>query len=244
VLWCDSDDILCKNALTKMLEIWSTVNESECDQFIGVIALCADKTGRIQSSGPSDFSPLICRWSELADLHGMSGDMCIMQSRHQVGNARFPEHDLVMNESGFWHQFMNLKVICISDVLKIMCRDTENRISGSPRMEYCRGKAYSIIYADSKNFSNYKPKKQINIASRYHRYSIHGDLPWKERNKKFLGLKTIWYYIGAIPGYALAFKDMMQRKVVKTHLIFEKGKNSIYTISRNSQAEKLWHGQH
>ena len=240
VIWCDSDDSLTNEALNTMTDTFSTINNADIDGFIGVVSLCADPKGSIQSTGMTKFDPFVCTWHELSSKYGMSNDMCIMQNRRAIGDKRFSEHDLVMSESGFWHQFMHMNILCIPDVLKIMTRNTPNRISGSPRMEYCRGKAYAIVYADSATFHERSLVDQLNLASRYHRYSIHGDIGFSVRNQLFTGEKTFAYYVGLVPGALLAFKDILQGRVVKTHLTFEAGKNAIVSIQRNELAENLW----
>jgi hypothetical protein len=219
-----------------MSDAFSSIPATIKNSFIAVIALCVDQAGNIQSTGMTKFEPFICTWHELSSKFGMINDMCIMQKKEVIDDKRFPEHDLVMSEGGFWHQFMHMNVLCIPDVLKIMKRDTDNRISGSAKMEYCRGKAYSIIYANSISFHKYSIKQQLNLASRYHRYGIHGDIALYERNQLFTGKKTWGYYLGLVPGVLLALKDNLQRRVVKTHLIFEAGKNARAKIFRNNLA--------
>lgn len=244
VIWCDSDDTLRPRAIEQLLEAWSAISSAEKGAYIGIIGMCADPNGTIQSTGGNAFSKFVTTWSELGSIHDMKGDMCIMIRRDTIGAHRFPEHDLVMTESGFWHQFFDMKVVCLPDVLKIMARDTENRISGSSRMEYCRGKAYAIAYADSGKFHQRTFMDQLNLASRYHRYSMHGDLSFTERNHLFTGRKSWAYYAGLIPGVLLAWKDMLQGRVVKSHHIFEEGKFATLTVKRNVLAEKRSESNH
>jgi len=233
VVWCDSDDKLAPNALKRLVESWNLAITKESESFIGVVSLCSDADGVIQSTRGSNFKPFVSTWKDLGERHKMFGDMCIMQKSSVIQDARFPEHDLVMSESGFWHQFFHMKVVCIPEVLKIMRRDTPNRISKSGKMEYCRGKAYSIIYADSSTLAQKSLLKQLKIASTYHRYCIHGDIGLRKRGHLFRGRKNVNYYIGASIGYVQAVRDFLQRRVVKTHRIFEQGKNATYVIHRN-----------
>ena len=233
VVWCDSDDKLVPNALEKLVGSWKSIDAKRSNSCIGVVSLCADLNGVIQSSGQTKFEPFVATWKELGSRFKMFGDMCIMQKSSLINDARFPEHDLVMSESGFWHKYMHMNVLCIPNVLKMMKRDTPNRISGSSKMEYCRGKAYSIIYADSNEFAHKRFREQIKIASMYHRYCIHGDIAFMNRGSLFQARKNINYYIGALVGYVQAFKDIVQRRVIKTHKIFEQGKNAAYVTRRN-----------
>lgn len=239
VVWCDSDDILKPMAIDTLHKAWVSIPEDEKDSYIGVAGMCTDISGKIQSSGSYPFSSFSCKWHELSQLHGMRGDMCIMIDRKKVGTARFPEYDLVMNESGFWRQFMDMRILCIPDILKIMKRDTENRVSGSNKMEYSKGKAYSIALADSASFKKLSFLDQVRLSCRYHRYCTHGDLSFAERNKIFSVKKTFSYFIGLLPGRLLAWKDTAQNKVVKTHHIFERGRGSKVEIKLNKKASLL-----
>lgn len=233
VLWCDSDDSLVPNALEQLYKTWIRISPDRQNEFIGVTAMCADEDGTIQSTGDHPFTPFKTSWGDLDRIHGRSGDMCILIKRAAIGEERFPLHDLVMSESGFWHKFMPMQVICTPDILKIMCRVTENRISGSSKMEYCRGKAYSIIYADSGNFYRRTLRDQFRIARNFHRYCVHGDLSLTERNRLFAGQKTFVFYLSVIAGSLLALKDQILRRVIKTHLVFEQGRAAICTVVRS-----------
>jgi glycosyltransferase involved in cell wall biosynthesis len=233
VVWCDSDDKLTPDALEKLVSSWKSIETEDSGCFIGVVSLCADTNGVIQSSGETSFNPFVSTWKDLGDRYNMLGDMCIMQKSSVIQDSRFPEHDLVISESGFWHQFMHMNVICIPDVLKIMRRDTPNRISGSTKMEFCRGKAYSIIYADSSSFVQKSLIEQLKLSSMYHRYCIHGDIGFRKRCRLFRGRKIITYYIGAAIGSIQALKDIIQRRVVKSHIVFEQGKSASLVIHRN-----------
>jgi hypothetical protein len=229
ILWCDSDDSLKKDAL-EILE--KNISNSEENNYIGVVALCENQNGEIQSTGKSKFKPFICKWSELASKYKMENDMCILINRKLISNKRFPEHDLVMNEAGYWDQFMDKKIICIPNILKVMQRNTSNKISGSNLMEYCRGKAYSIVYAESYKYKKFELKKQMLIATNFHRYCRHGDIYLRKRNELFKE-KNIIYYISIIFGLILAIKDEMQKKVVKSHKVFLEGQNATYKIISN-----------
>jgi len=233
VIWCDSDDKLAPSALSKLVESWNSISTKESETLLGVVSLCSDAYGVIQSSGGSIFKPFVSTWKNLGDRRKMFGDMCIMVKNSVIQDARFPEHDLVMSESGFWHQFMHMNILCIPDVLKIVRRDTPNRISRSSKMEYCRGKAYSIIYADSSSFTQLPLLKQLKLASMYHRYCVHGDISLRKRGELFRSKKSLNYYIGAVIGHIQAFKDGIQRRVFKTHIIFEQGRNASCVIRRN-----------
>lgn len=239
VLWCDSDDVLVPNAIERMLEVWDGIPLHERDEYIAVMSLCIDDNGHIQSTGLNDFRPFSSSWSDVSKLFGISGDMCIMLNHSLVVDARFPEVDLVMSESGLWKQFMDMKVICLSDPLKIMTRNTINRISGSSRMEYCRGKVYAILLADKEDYAEMSFKRKVRTASNLIRYSIHGDLDIRETKMKFgLASRGFLFKIGSCLGRCLALKDMLQKRVYKSHVIFEAGRDAVINVVRNKRIPK------
>ena len=242
VLWCDSDDELVSDAIEKMLGVWDEIPLQEQNEYIAVIALCVDQDGHIQSSGFDNFIPFSSSWNDALELHGMTGDMCFMLNSTFLADARFLEVDLVMSESGFWTQFRDKKVICFPDPLKVVTRTTENRISGSSRMEFCRGKAHAILLADNDRYLNMSFKRQIKIASNLIRYSIHGDLELREIKGAFgLASTRLPFRFGAILGRVLALKDRLEGRVYKSHLIFEEGRDAVVTVVRNQSALDIVH---
>ncbi len=233
VLWCDSDDYLKSHSIEKLLNEWNKIPEELEEKYLAVIGMCSDVYGNIQSSNSDSFRKIRCTWGELDKVYGMNGDMCILFKRKRIGQHRFPEVDLVMSESGFWSKFMPMQIICISEIMKIMCRETENRVSGSKKMEYTRGKAYAIAYADAPVFSSFSTKKKFLTSSKYHRYCIHGEIGIIERGVLFKSVKGFPYYLGLLFGSIQALKDMFQGRVVKTHKIFLKNKGIKPILKRN-----------
>ena len=134
----------------------------------------------------------------------------------------------MVSESSLWLNFFEMKTKFIPEVLKIMDRGVFNRISFSGKMEYCRGKAYSISTCEKiKPTSQGLNKHFIWKLITYHRYCIHGDIKiFKAR--KLWGEKPsfiFWYATYSI-GLIFALKDLVQRKVVKTHIEFNKNVKS------------------
>ncbi len=220
VIWCDSDDYLKSESIEKLINEWNNIPKELEVEYLAILGMCCDVYGKLQSSNSKSFQKLKCLWGQLDADYGMSGDMCILFKREKIGRNRFPEKDLVMTESGFWNKFINMPVICIPEVLKVMYRETGNRVSGSPKMEYTRGKAYAIAYADAPVFLSFSSRKQVLLSSKYHRYCIHGEIGMTERNILFRCTKNWAYYLGLLIGSVQALKDISQRRVVKTHRIF------------------------
>ena len=130
----------------------------------------------------------------------------------------------MVTESSFWLNFHDLKIKYIPEVLKIMDRGASNRISFSGKMEYCRGKAYGLVASEK-----IKPTLPgfsfafIWILITYHRYCIHGDIGVREaRNNWNANVGLICWMMLYLPGFLLAVKDIVQGKVVKTHIEYDK----------------------
>jgi glycosyltransferase involved in cell wall biosynthesis len=240
IIWCDSDDFLVPDAIRILVREWDRIPQEKTDEYIAVIARCKDTDGRVQNSGPESFRPFSSTWRDLSEIYGMAGDMCIMQNLTRIGTTRFPEVDLVMPESGFWHQFKGLKVICIPDVLKVMTRNTPNRISGSDRMEFCRGKAYAIMAADAGRFPSFRLKRRIRLASNVFRYAIHGDVARSMVREAFANNSScLSMRLGSLLGHMFAAKDRLQRRVYKSHILFERGRDALLTVTSNTTGTPL-----
>ncbi len=234
ITWCDSDDAFTPTAIERFYSAWQHLSVSDQNKCIGILGLCEDIRGRLQNSGGGEFQPFMVEFGKLGSSRGISNDTSIFFRREKIGYKRFPEVDLVMTEAGFWAQFMDLHLYCLPDVFKIMIRDTENRISGSKKMEYCRGKAYAIAMADAPLYFELRFFKQIQIANKYHRYCVHGDLDLSTRNELFKANKNMAYFLGCFVGSLLAFKDFLLGRVLKTHKLSELNSKAVPVIYSNN----------
>jgi len=232
VIWCDSDDTLVPDALNKLIQAWDRQGY-EKNNFIGCIGLCIDSYGKIQSTNPEFSRELLCTWRQLDLVNGMRNDMCLLINRQKIGLNRFPEHDLVMSESGFWHQFFNDQILYIPYVLKIMSRTADNRISGVRKMEYCRGKAYSIIYANAHDYHDLSRISRLMLSRNFHRYCFHGEISISRRAILFKAKKDFIYHLGLVYGTLLALMDVVRGRVTRTHLIFDEGLSCRPVVTKN-----------
>jgi hypothetical protein len=142
----------------------------------------------------------------------------------RIKNKRFLEVDFMISESSFWIDFFDDRTIFIPEVMKIMDRGAANRISFSGKMEYCRGKAYSI--ATCEGIQPTLPRLNYNSLWKiitYHRYCFHGDIGMKLSRELWDAKVSLVFWLMMYPvGVVLAVKDMLQRKVVKTHIEFDR----------------------
>ena len=92
---------------------------------------------------------------------------------------------------------------------------------------YCRGSAYSIaINFDKKEFLKLKLLKKIWFFINYWRYVWHGDIDLnKAKNMWVISKKLNIYYLLIPLSVILCIRDIVWKKIEKTHLEFNKNKN-------------------
>ncbi len=224
IIWCDSDDYLLPGAIERLINVWESIPAADQASYIGLTALCATEAGILQSALPSRSGVFETTWNDLNEIYQVNTDMLIFFRSEKIRNSRFIEVDFMVSEGSLWLNFFDMKTKFIPEVLKIMDRGAVNRISLSGKMEYCRGKAYSIAMCEK-----IKPtppsfnRKFIWKLVTYHRYCIHGDLGFFiARNLWNANLSVICWLILYPLGLMLAVKDLFQRKVVKTHIEFDR----------------------
>ena len=164
-------------------------------------------------------------WRELDQVYRANTDMLIFFNADKVRGCSFNEVDFMVSEGSLWHKFFDMRTLFIPEVMKIMYRGADNRISFSGKMEYCRGKAYSIAESEEYTSEDYcYGSKYIWRVICFHRYCIHGDIHLFEA--KAVGVKiAVAGLVDAISYWSTpSYKDTVQRKVVKTHIEFEENK--------------------
>ena len=232
VLWCDSDDYILPQCLNRLLEEWGAIPKDELDSYIGVTALCATKEGVLQSAVPKKSGVFTTTWAELDTVHGVNTDMLIMFDARKIRYHRFLEVDFMITEGSLWYEFFDYMTVFIPEVLKVMDRTVENRISMTRKMEYCRGKAYAMTLCHMLR----PPKGGLSIAHAklivtYQRYCYHGDIgiaeSWSMWPRR-VHLIT-WFTLGSL-STLLAIYDHIRFRVVKTHKDFNTN-NAKATIS-------------
>ncbi len=233
LIWNDSDDWYLPHALEHFIEQWDKIPAENQPEYIGITALCSDAGGRLQSSAVPFNHSVVTTWDDLRFTHDVAGDMCLMVQKSLLGDSRFVEVDFMITESSYWQPFSNLKTVFSPVVLKVMDRTTANRISFSQKMEYCRGKAYGLAMAESAVPANRRGVlRGIWLSITFWRYSYLGEIPWRSASALWRGgIPRVLHLASAPLGWALAWKDIIQRKVVRTHREFEAVKD-VVTISR------------
>ncbi len=225
ILWNDSDDYLVPTALERLISTWDTIPVDQQSQFVGLTALCADESGTHLTASPK-MEPFDTSWNDLSEKHKITGDMLFFARAEALKSHPFPEVDLIIPESVVWTALGNQKVRFFPDALLIKEYRAENAISFTGKMEYNRGRAYSL--AQSQYYlRSYRQKTSARIwrLVTFLRYCLHGDIDIFKAWSLWQRNSSLTLFILLLPfAVLLAVKDRLQKKVVKTHVQFERAK--------------------
>tara|TARA_B100000035_G_scaffold187249_1_gene159766 strand:+ start:3437 stop:4396 length:960 start_codon:yes stop_codon:yes gene_type:complete len=220
IIFCDSDDWLEKNTLSRMLNEF----EKNYDRNLaGVIGLAADNLNYNKSKFPDSLSKDKYKLVEIFFEHRFQDDCAFMIKTELLKNTKFQEIDMYIPEGSLWIYFSSYNFALCKEIMLNKEYNSDHRISFSRRFEYSRGKAvsmkllYSFLFSPSS--SSYK---KIRYIFSYLRFSIHGDL---NLNMKVFGwpFRTKILILSLLPFVkVLCFIDLMLKRVEKTHQMFNK----------------------
>ena len=214
IIFCDSDDWLEKNTLSRMLNEF----EKNYDRNLaGVIGLAADNLNYNKSKFPDSLSKDKYKLVEIFFEHRFQDDCAFMIKTELLKNTKFQEIDMYIPEGSLWIYFSSYNFALCKEIMLNKEYNSDHRISFSRRFEYSRGKAvsmkllYSFLFSPSS--SSYK---KIRYIFSYLRFSIHGDL---DLNMKLFGwpFRTKILILSLLPFVkVLCFIDLMLKRVEKT----------------------------
>jgi glycosyltransferase involved in cell wall biosynthesis len=229
LLWNDSDDYLVPTALEALVQAWNQIPSERASEYIGITALCSDARGALQSTLPPQRTAFDTTWNELSEKLRVEGDKLFFVRSDITKKLKFIEVDYMVIESSFWYAVSDMKTRFIPEIVKIVGREAENRISFSGKMEYCRGKAHGMAVAESYPHGRRRSlRDRLWKAISYFRYCVHGDVRLPEAVKLWDGNLHAAAFAAMYPlGVAFAVKDVLQHKVRKTHLDFEQAKKDV-----------------
>ena len=197
-------------------------------RFAGITALAATEHGRIANPIPHQAFTDVS-WNDLRETHQVVKDMLFCARADLLKAHPFPEVDLVIPESVVWSAIGHLLTRHIPEVLLIKEYQAVNAISFTGLMSYNRGRAYSLVSTE-RHLKNYPKTWKVRLLRlvKFIRYSIHGGLGlgearrlWKDNSGSFVYWMTFPFAM------ALAFKDRLQKKVIKSHREFDAVKHSV-----------------
>lgn len=228
ILWNDSDDYLLPEAIEQLVLTWSSIPEIDRKDYVGVTALCANEQGVISTRLPFE-GAFDTAWNDLRERFKVSGDMLYFTRTSVLKKNPFPEIDFVVPEGIVWTAIGNVKARIKPKVLMIKEYRAPHCISFSNKMEYCRGRAYAIA-AIEKNLKKYPQPLTTKLWSliTFLRCAIHGELGFLE-SVRLWGTNSPLIVILMMCPIALMFaiKDVLQRKVRKTHREFDVAAKSV-----------------
>lgn len=235
ILWNDSDDYLLPQAIEQLVATWNTIPEADRKDYVGVTALCANEQDVISTKLPGT-GPFDTTWNDLRERFKVSGDMLNFTRSSVLKHHPFPEIDLVVPEGIIWTSIGNAKARICPVVLQIKQYNAPHCISFSDKMEYCRGRAYAIAILE-KNLKSY-PKtltSKLWALVTFIRCCIHGELSFLESMRLWGTNCPIIVFLTMVPvAFVLAIKDILQRKVIKTHREFQlAAKSVVVTVDAN-----------
>ena len=231
IVWCDSDDYLLPNAIEHLVATWISIREIDRVDYVGVTALCADLKGIISTPFPKE-GVFDTTWNDLSEIYRVKGDMLYLTKSCELKKNLFPEVDFVVPEGVTWTTLGHKKVRITPNVMQMKEYKAANCISYSGKMEYCRGRAYSLATSERnlKKYSHSFPIRCWKLIT-YIRYSIHGEIRINESINLWGSNNSLIFFILMIcPAYIFVLKDRLQGKVRKTHIDFIKA-NKLVNIT-------------
>jgi len=227
IIWCDSDDVFMPSALKLLVKTWEEIPLEERHEYCGVTALCDTKKGVLGNKFYDSERPFDMVWNEL--FYKLGSDLVIFTKANLVRSNPFKEVDFLIPESSVWNVIGIRKTKFIPVVLERKSYQEANCLSYSGHMSYNRGNAYSMaITRDYVGKYLNKAEKFIRTIN-YLRYCAHGDMSIKKAVLLWVrNVGDLLVIFSLLPvSQMLVMKDMMQHKVRKTHIDYERAKSKV-----------------
>jgi glycosyltransferase involved in cell wall biosynthesis len=231
ILWNDSDDYLVPQAIEQLVSTWISIPDEDRNDFVGVTALCGNDHGVISSQLPTE-GIFDTTWNDLRVTSQVSGDMLYFTRSDLLKEKPFPEIDFLVPEGVVWTSIGNMRTRVLPKVLKIVQYGASNCISFSKKMEYCRGKAFAIAVMGI-NLEKYPKKFTCRLWDLITliRYCVHGEISFRDAIHLWRSNSAMILIVLMVPfALVLVFKDVLQRKVKKTHREFHLACKSVVVL--------------
>ncbi len=227
IIWCDSDDYLLPNALEVLIRTWESIPLNARNDYCGVSALCDTKTGVLGNIFYSSEDPIDLVWNEL--FLKLNSDLVIFTRSELVKAEPFLEVDFLIPESSVWSIIGTRKTRFLPVSLKRVSYGEVNCITKSGKMSYNRGNAYAMAIARENAAKLLSKTTQLIRVINYMRYCRHGEIGFKQAISLWnASLTEIFILLAVLPlSEILAVKDILQRKVRKTHREFLRARTRV-----------------
>jgi glycosyltransferase involved in cell wall biosynthesis len=226
LIWNDSDDFLLPSALSTLVKAWLNIPENRRENYLGVIAQCISTENIIQGENFDKQLNIVDETYEEFSLK-TSGDAALLVPSKSIAGKMFLEVDFVITESSFWSTiFKDKRLIYIPQVLKVMDRKAPGSVSFGKKLQYTRGMAYGIAFAETQDrFAKRNFRVKCKLIIRYWRYCFHGELGLIDAKNMWvitrMNLLLLMFYPISL---LFVIKDIAFRKVEKTHRDFDAAK--------------------
>ena len=225
--YCGSDDYFKKDAFEKMFKLLKKIPAKLRNKVNGILTISVDENGISQSTFnnrvPKKESYIT--WEKF--VSNINGDVTNLDKTSAYKNKKFKEIDFLISESSLINKIHKKKIFLFSPITTKVMRRAEDSISYGSVMKYCRGYAHGIaINHNIRDFNKLRLIKKILIFINYWRYVYHGDISFLKAKEMWVITKKINIYYLLIPlSVLLCIRDLIWKKIEKTHLEFEKNKN-------------------
>ena len=224
---CDSDDYYLPNSLKSLLDMLNQ-EKTKNNELDGILAQNINTKNLSQTfKGAIPKKNELGKWESLQKK--IAGDATIITLTKNYKKQKFLEVDFLITESSLLNKmFKNKTFLLTPKIVKIMNRGANNSVSFGKKIQYCRGSVYCIATEETQKKFEKKPMiSKILIIINYFRYSIHGDINFNKALKMLKPIKNNYFYTLLFPiSYMISLRDRFLKKVIKTHLEFEKNKNN------------------
>jgi glycosyltransferase involved in cell wall biosynthesis len=224
--YCGSDDYFKKDAFKNMFKLLNRIPLKLQNKINGVLTVSVDENGISQSSFNNKISKdeIFISWEKFTST--INGDVTNLEKTSAYKNKKFKEVDFLISESTLINKIHKKKIFLLSPIVTKVMRRAEDSISYGSSMKYCRGYAYSIsINQNTRTFNKLRLIKRIWFFINYWRYIYHGDINFLKGKKMWVVTKKLSFYYLLIPlSIFLCIRDIVWKKIEKTHLEFEKNK--------------------
>ena len=224
VIWCDSDDVLNKGALRKLLDSWSEIHDQDKINYMGVSARAETKDGVL---GNKLTFPVDGRsWNDIYAAIG--SDLVIMARRGLLIENPFREVDFLIPETSVWNIIGEKYSKFIDCPLKTVNYNQPFALSYTNRMQYSRGRAYALGGNYRFVSQSLGLKGKVIRAINFIRYCVHGDIQFTIAYRIWTGgiFSHCLLIPALLPAIMLVIRDRVRGVVDKTHIEFEANRKS------------------
>lgn len=234
VIWCDSDDTLLPDALSRLIAEWDRIPNEDQHAYMGVSARA--ETEECVLGARLNHRIVDWEWNRL--FSALRSDLVIFARTDLMRKHPFKEVDFLIPESSVWNIIGTLRTKFADTPLKRVYYRQPNALSFSGKMQYSRGRAYALGGDYQYVKGGLGMRGELMRAVNFIRYCAHGDIGFGTASRIWSGsfVSNCMLLLGAFPAFLLVMRDRWRGVVEKTHIEFERNRK-VVRFSR-----KEWNG--